>query len=64
MPYLYKLNIVINKENEDLELENKIEEVIKEQFKMIDCVEIVGGQTIQLNEEERMVCLEALKIVI
>lgn len=53
MPYLYQLNIVVHEEEENIQIENEIENVIEDKFKNRNCIEIVGSQTIELNN---MIC--------
>lgn len=49
MAYLYKLNIVINEEEENLQIENEIEESIEDRFGKANQVEIVGARVIELD---------------
>lgn len=51
MSYLYQINIVINEKEENIQIENEIEKVIEKYFENKDCLEIVGSQTIELDDK-------------
>ena len=51
MSYLYQLNIVINKNEENLQIENDIEKAIECKFNKTNLIEIVGSRTIELDKK-------------
>ena len=64
MSYLYKINIVVDEDEEDIQVQNTIDETVQKALMKIPFVEVVGEQIVGLDESVcgKCSCSSFLKI--
>ena len=50
MSYLYKINIVVDEDEEDIQVQNTIDETVRKALMKMPFVEVIGEQIVELDK--------------